>query len=71
MIPVQKTGMEVPRKTTSVAVWSKTELRRTALTMPIGTAMARDSPIASPVRSRVVGIRASTSGSAGSRWKKE
>ena len=36
MMPVQNTGMEVPRNTTAVAVWSKTELRRTALMMPMG-----------------------------------
>src|SRR3990170_3009592 len=71
MMPVQKTGIEVPRKTARVAPWSKTEFRRTALRMPIGRAMARERPIASTVSSSVVGMRSSTSGRAGARWKKE
>ena len=71
MMPVQNTGMEVPRKTTNVAAWSKSELRRTALRMPMGTARPRESPMARTVRSMVVGMRSRTSGSAGLRWKKD
>ena len=31
MMPVQKTGMDWPRKTTSVTAWSTSDPRRTAL----------------------------------------
>ena len=47
------------------------ELRRTALRTPSGSAISSDSAIASTVSRSVVGMRASTSGSAGSRWKKD
>ncbi len=31
MMPIQNTGMDWPRKTTTVAAWSRSVLRRTAL----------------------------------------
>ena len=67
MIPVQKTGIDWPRKTTTVAAWSRRELRRTALRIPTGIATPRASSIASSVRVSVVDIRSSTRPSAGAR----
>ena len=65
-MPIQNTGIDCPRNTTTVAAWSRSVLRRTALKIPTGTAIAIAMRSESDVSASVVGIRAVTSPNAGS-----